>query len=91
MRPVLVVVPFEHAQDAGRLSLVDDQDAVEKLASNGADEAFGNRVRPGPRTGDLMIVIPDVKYRVSWRLGPQTRLGPRLVAGRWRSSLPTVE
>jgi hypothetical protein len=27
--------------------LVDDEDAVEQLAADGADEAFGDRVRPG--------------------------------------------
>ena len=37
---------FVPAQDPCGMALVDDQDAVEEFAADGADEAFGDRVRP---------------------------------------------
>jgi hypothetical protein len=47
VRAVLVVVPFEHTQGTCRVPLVDDQDTVEELATDGADEALGDRIRMG--------------------------------------------
>ena len=46
MRPVAVVMLFVLAQHRCRVPLVDDQDAVEEFAPDGADEAFGDRVGP---------------------------------------------
>ena len=46
MRPVAVVVVDVDAKDALELAAVDDQDPVEALASDGADEALGVGVRP---------------------------------------------
>jgi hypothetical protein len=39
-------VAFELVQHGSGVSLVDDQDPVEEFAADGADEAFGDRVRP---------------------------------------------
>src|SRR6185312_13351199 len=44
--PVAVVVLGVRRQQGCGASLVDDEDAVEELAADGADEAFGNRVSP---------------------------------------------
>jgi hypothetical protein len=41
-----VVMAFELTQHGCGVKLVDDQEAVEQFAADGADEAFGDRVRP---------------------------------------------
>ena len=46
MRAVIVVVACEFASHGGGVSLVDDQNSVEQFAADGADEAFGDCVRP---------------------------------------------
>ena len=46
MRPVIVVVALEVAQHGCSVSSVDDQETVEQFAADGADESFGDRVRP---------------------------------------------
>ncbi len=43
---VIVVMACELAQHGRGVSLVDDQKTVEEFAADGADEAFGDRVRP---------------------------------------------
>jgi hypothetical protein len=43
---VIVVMECELAQRDCGVSLVDDQKTVEEFAAEGADEAFGDRVRP---------------------------------------------
>ena len=58
MRPVIVVVALELAQYGCGVSLVDDQDAVEEFAADGADEAFGDGV--GPRRPHRCLDDPDV-------------------------------
>ena len=45
--PVVVVVLRVPGKRCCSVLLVDDEDAVEELAADGADEAFGDRVRPG--------------------------------------------
>jgi hypothetical protein len=40
--PMVVAVLLGLPKHGGRRSLVDDQDAVEELAADQADEAFGN-------------------------------------------------
>ena len=44
---VLVEVPPIFGQDRGRVALVDDEDPVQQLAPEAADEPFGDSVRPG--------------------------------------------
>ena len=46
MRPVAVVMLFVLAQHRCRVPLVGDEDAVEEFATDGADEALGDRVGP---------------------------------------------
>jgi hypothetical protein len=55
MRSVIVVVALEVAQHGCSVPSVDDQKTVEEFAADGADEPFGDRVRPCARTGVLMI------------------------------------
>jgi hypothetical protein len=45
VRPVIVVMACKLAQHRCSVPLVDDQKTVEEFASDGADEAFGDRVR----------------------------------------------
>ena len=47
VRPGGVVVSLVFGQDAAQMLLAEDQDAVEELAAQGADEAFAGRVHPG--------------------------------------------
>ena len=56
--PVIVVVVFVPAQDSCGMALVDDQDAVEEFAADGADEAFGDRV--GPRRPHRRLDDADI-------------------------------
>ena len=63
MRSVFVEMVFELVENDAGVSLVDDQDAVEEFAADGADEAFGD----GPRRlatkgGDLVLVYPPARY-----------------------------
>jgi hypothetical protein len=44
VRPVTVVVEFVLAKYGCSVALIDDQDVVEELAADGADEAFGDGV-----------------------------------------------
>jgi hypothetical protein len=44
VRPVTVVVALELAEHGCRVSLIDDQEAVEEFAADGADEALGDCV-----------------------------------------------
>ena len=46
VRPVIVVVVLVVTKHGRGVPLVDDQDAVEELAAEAADEAFGDRVGP---------------------------------------------
>jgi hypothetical protein len=46
VRTVIVVVALELAQHGCGVSLVDEEKTVEEFAADGADEAFGDRVRP---------------------------------------------
>jgi hypothetical protein len=46
MRSVIVVVALEIAQHGCSVPSVDYQETVEQFAADGADEAFGDRVRP---------------------------------------------
>jgi hypothetical protein len=46
VRPVIVVVEPVLAKGGRGVALVDDQGAVEELAADGAEEAFGNGVGP---------------------------------------------
>jgi hypothetical protein len=45
VRTMFVEVPFVVGQHRGRMPLVDDQDPVQQLAAQAADEPFGDRVR----------------------------------------------
>jgi hypothetical protein len=45
MRPVAVVVADEDAQHSLEMAAVDEQEPIETFRANGADEAFGDRVR----------------------------------------------
>jgi len=56
--PVAVVVLGVRRQHGCGVSLVGDEDAVEELAADGADEAFGNRV--GPRRRHRCLDDADV-------------------------------
>ena len=58
MWPVAVVVLGVLGQHGCGMPLVDDQDAVEELAPDAADEAFGDPV--GPRCPDRRLDDPDV-------------------------------
>jgi hypothetical protein len=58
VRPVIVVVELVLAKGGRGVALVDDQDAVEELAADGADEAFGNGV--GPRCPHRRLDDGDV-------------------------------
>jgi hypothetical protein len=58
VRPMAVVMAFELAQHGCGVSLVDDQQAVEEFAADGADEAFGDRV--GPRCAHRRLDDSDV-------------------------------
>jgi hypothetical protein len=49
MRSVIVVVALEVAQHGCSVPSVDDQKTVEQFVADGADEAFGDRVRPVAR------------------------------------------
>jgi hypothetical protein len=56
VRPVTVVVKFVLAKYGRGVALVDDEDAVEELAADGADKAFSDGVgprRPHGRPDDL--------------------------------------
>ena len=53
VRPVLVEMVLELAENGCRVSLVDDQGAVEEFAADGADEAFGDGVGPRRSCGRL--------------------------------------
>ena len=62
VRSVFVEMLFELVENEARVSLVDDQDAVEEFPADGADEAFGDRVGPGvpetPHTSrDVLILV----------------------------------
>jgi hypothetical protein len=50
-----VVVVRVLAENGGGVPLVDDEDSVEELAADGADEPFGDRVGRGGRTGVRMM------------------------------------
>jgi hypothetical protein len=52
---MIVVVVLVLTKHGSRVALVDDQEAVEEFAAEGADEAFGDGVACGARTGVLMI------------------------------------
>jgi hypothetical protein len=58
MWPMAVVVVLVLAEDGGGVPLVDDEDSVEELAADGADEAFGDRV--GPRCPHWCLDDADV-------------------------------
>src|SRR3954453_21792936 len=65
MWPMAVVVVRVLAENGGGMPPVDDQDSVEELAADGADEAFGDRV--GPRRPYRCLDDADVgsgKHRV---------------------------
>ena len=47
MRPVSVVVLDELTEYHGEVTGSDDQQVIEAFPAQGADEAFGDRVRPG--------------------------------------------
>jgi len=49
-QPILLVRVL--AEDGGGMPLVDDEDSVEELAADGADEPFGDRV--GPRLDSVV-------------------------------------
>jgi hypothetical protein len=55
---VVVVVLGVLAQHNCGVALVDDEDAVEEFAADGADEAFGDRV--GPRCSDRCPEDADI-------------------------------
>ena len=57
MRSVAVVMAFVLAKHGGGVPL-DEQDAVEEFAADGADEAFGDRV--GPRCPHRCFDDPDL-------------------------------
>jgi hypothetical protein len=46
MRAMVVEVPFVFGQHRGRVPLVDDQDPVQQLAAQAANEPFGDGVGP---------------------------------------------
>jgi hypothetical protein len=58
VRPVFVEMVLKLVENGCRVSLVDDQDAVEEFAADGADEAFGDGV--GPRRPHGRLDDPDV-------------------------------
>ena len=58
MWPVFVEMALITAKYNGGVSLVDDQDAVEQFAADRSDEALGDRVRRGARTG--VLDDPDI-------------------------------
>ena len=53
VRPVLVEMVLGFAENGCRVSLVDDQNAVDEFAVDGADEALGDRVSPRRSYGRL--------------------------------------
>ena len=58
VRPVIVVVVLVLAKRPCGMPLVDDEDAVEELAADASDEAFGDRV--GPRCPHRCLDDADV-------------------------------
>jgi hypothetical protein len=58
VRPVLVVMALVLTKHGGGVPLVDDQEAVEEFAAEGADEAFGDGV--GPRSSYRRLDDLDV-------------------------------
>jgi hypothetical protein len=59
VRSVVVEMVFELVENEARVSLVDDQDAVEEFPTDGADEAFGDRV--GPRRPHRCLDDPHIE------------------------------
>ena len=59
VRPVFVEMVLELAESGCRVSLVEDQDAVEEFATEGADEAFGDGVVPSRRLPLIPTVGPE--------------------------------
>ena len=59
MRAVFVVVDDVVGQDGFQMAAAQNQHPVEALASDGADEAFGEGVEPGARTGVRMVLMPS--------------------------------
>ena len=57
MWPVIVEVALIMAKYNGGVSLADDQDAVEQFATDGSDEALGDRV---PRRPHRRLDNPDI-------------------------------
>jgi hypothetical protein len=87
MRPVIVVVALEVAQHCCSVSSVDDQKTVEQFTADGADEAFGDRVRRGARTGVLMIwmsMVANTASKAAVNLLSRSRMRNR--NSRWASS-----
>ena len=56
---MVVKVLLELVENGSRVPLMDDQDAVEEFAADGADEAFGDRVVPSRRLPLIPTVGPE--------------------------------
>ena len=59
VRSVFVEMVLERVENGCRVSLVDDQGAVEEFAADGADEAFGDGVVPSRRLPLIPTVGPE--------------------------------
>ena len=46
MGTVLVVIPGHVSKNCSQVGLVDDQQVIQTFPADGADESFGERVRP---------------------------------------------
>src|SRR6266508_277762 len=69
--PVRVVVIREHAKHALEVSAIHDQEPVEALRADGADEALGDRVRlwsPHWRLDDLNVYAGENGVEVAREL-----------------------
>ena len=89
VRSVIVVMAFERAQHGYSVSLVGDQEAVEEFAADRSDEALGDRVRRGARTGVLMILMSvavKTSSKVAVNLASRSRM--RNGSAGWRRRGP---
>jgi hypothetical protein len=57
VRPVSVVVLDELTEYHGEVARSGDQQVIEAFAAQGADEAFGDRIRPRCPTGVRMMAM----------------------------------
>jgi hypothetical protein len=82
-----ILLALELVQHGCSVLLIDDQKTVEEFAADGADEAFGDRVRSRARTGVVMILtLMAVKTASKAAVNLLSRSRVRNAKCRWASS-----